>query len=916
MNKKLREVDQRYNHIVFFIVVLMLLLAVRLFILTMVQHDHWIEEASHQTTKTIYTPAPRGNIYDRNGILLAGNHQIFTATFNASNMKTDAINDAILTAVRKLEENGDPVLDDFPIKQDATGAFYYTFDKELLSWLSEHGFGSDASAEEVFTSVKAEYGVDTKDRYEAMETLENKHKIWLPINVRTMRYTYIQQKEGFLRKFGFKESEIKAGITASECVEDLRKVYTIDPGLPVEDVLKILTVRNKIADNSSQRYIPIKISGKLSDASVIYLEENGIPGLSVVSETERYYPYGNHACHYIGYLGAISDTETDTYTREKGYMPGDFVGKSGIEQAMETQLHGKTGYKTIVVNSSGEYVKTLEDEQPKKGRDVYLTCDINMQIMAEKALKETIDDIDTCRSGAMVALDVKNANVIASASYPDFDLNMMADGISTEEWASVQAENPRDAFSPAPLYDNVTRAAVAPGSTFKPLTAIAALDCGLNPYRTILDRGHIDIGDRSFGCYSWNHYRTTDGNQDLEWGMGHSCNYYFACIATGKDWGTGASLGYHKEITIDDIMDQAQKFGLGQATGIEIGETVAPRASVETKRENYREAVWTALYSGARRYFPAEVYEDYNRLCENINTIADWIYDNPSYSDLMDQMREKTDVKEEEIADCASMVKFDYFNMSTWTTFDAFNLCIGQGDNSYTPLQVANYIGTIGNHGKRNQVSLVYGVEGSGLKQKDAPYDTGLSEDHREAVLRGMKRVCLSGTLSSAFRNFPVSVAGKTGTAQYQAIKQPSDEVTYIKANLARINQAAGCEVTWGEVETTMQALMKSDANKYPTENDTVDQALIVASAYRVTGTMINANKDPYEDFAWVVAMAPAEDPEIVICMMLPEGGLAETAGQGVRDLMAAYFQEGSANSYKICPVYVPTEQNGENKMN
>ena len=161
---------------------------------------------------------------------------------------------------------------------------------------------------------------------------------------------------------------------------------------------------------------------------------------------------------------------------------------------------------------------------------------------------------------------------LAMASYPDYDPNIFAEGISTEDWESVQSTNPRDYLAPTPLYNIATKASVQPGSTFKPVTAVAALQAGLDPDLNIRDRGHIDIGGRSFGCSAWNMYGGTPGTLNLVSGIQNSCNYYFYCIATGTDWGTGASLGYDEDINIEKIMEVAQEFGLGQETGIELDE--------------------------------------------------------------------------------------------------------------------------------------------------------------------------------------------------------------------------------------------------------------------------------------------------------------------------------------------------------
>ena len=910
MNQRFRGVG-RYGKLITLIVILMTVLAVRLFMLTMVQHDRWIDEASAQTTKTLYTPAPRGNIYDRNGNLLAGNRQVFNVVFNASNLTTEEINNSSLTLINKLIENGDEYNDDFPILISDSGAFSYTFDEELDKWLKEHGFSIGTPASRVFETYLGEYGISSDtDRYEAMNELQEKHNIYLPINIRTMKYTYRINKENFWSKFGVYLDE-DGEKDAKECFHELRENYIIDPYLSDKEARKIFVVRNKVATNSYQKYLPLTIATDISDLSVVFFKEMNLPGVDVSSETVRFYPYGNVGCHIIGYMGAISDSEIEYFVNERNYLVSDLVGKDGIEAALEEKLHGTPGITTVRVNSYGSYVNTISEQDGKKGQDVYLTMSVDMQKATEKALKDVIEANEHARSGAAVVLDVKTADVIAMASYPDFDLNNFADGISSEEWASVQPENPRDSLSPTPLYNNATRTAVAPGSTFKPITALAALSCGLDPEKEIVDQGHIDIGDRSFGCSAWNEAQATDGIENLEWGIGNSCNYYFACIATAKDWGTNESLGY--QITIDDILNKARSYGLFDETGIEIGDVSRNPVSADTKMRNYRSAVWQALEDKASVYFAPEVYKDTERLEENITKIANWIYENPDFGELIERIENETDVLKSQAENCATMVKFDYFIQAEWTTFDLFNICIGQGDNNYTPLQIANYIATLGNHGMRNNVSLIYGIEGEGKNVKDAPFNTETSEEARNAVLKGMRRVCTSGTLRDTFGDFGVKVVGKTGTAEYQSIKQPKDEVKYIKDNLESINKAAGTKIKWEEVEAKMKELLKSDANLYPTENDTVDQALMMLSDRKITQSMIDEKKEGYEDFAWVVTMAPYENPEIAVVVFLPEGGFGSDASQAAKDIISAYYNLDGTNDDE--KVYVATSDDGTNKL-
>ena len=196
MNEHNRKINLRYKYIISLIILLMLALIARLFVITIIEHRTWKDAATKQSTKTIYTSAPRGNIYDRNGNLLAGNKQIFTAVFNASGLDSDEINKSALKLLNKLEENGDEYTDDFPVLISDGGKFSYKFDSDLNIWLEKNGYAKGTTAQQVFNAVKTEYNIDKKlDRYEAAKVLEKKHNVRLPINVRSMKFIYSPEGE-------------------------------------------------------------------------------------------------------------------------------------------------------------------------------------------------------------------------------------------------------------------------------------------------------------------------------------------------------------------------------------------------------------------------------------------------------------------------------------------------------------------------------------------------------------------------------------------------------------------------------------------------------------------------------------------------------------------------------------------------
>ena len=173
------------------IIVLMAVLAVRLFMVTILQHDRWSMEAVDQNTKTIFESAPRGNVYDRNGNVLAENKQVFAVTFNVSSMTTEEINDSALKLVNVLIKNKEKYTDNFPIKKDKNGNFYYTYDKKIEKWLKRQGFSTKLTAAQAFARLRIKYDIDENlDRYEALEVLQEKYNLNPPISVKKMVYTY------------------------------------------------------------------------------------------------------------------------------------------------------------------------------------------------------------------------------------------------------------------------------------------------------------------------------------------------------------------------------------------------------------------------------------------------------------------------------------------------------------------------------------------------------------------------------------------------------------------------------------------------------------------------------------------------------------------------------------------------------
>ncbi len=915
MEKLLRS---RYSQIVCVVVVLMLILCLRLFVLTVIETDDWKEKATSISTKSIYTKAPRGEILDRYGRVIAGNKQAFTLQISSGESSDEELNRVCGRVVNILEKNGETYFDNLPIVIE-NGKFTYTYQKDIEDWLSSQEMPVNFTAEEAFQELRNRYDIDESlDKYDAQSELQNVYKIYPPISVKNMKYSKDLDRESFLGRYNLDEKTLEekgakvTRLNAKQAFRAIRKYFEIDPSLSDEEARKIVVIRNEMKSMGYRKYLPADIAKGLKPKTIVEIEEKSsqMPQVKVVSETMRYYPGGSAASHIIGYLGQISERDKEHYVEELGYNANDLVGQDGIESVYETTLKGKDGIKNVQVNAVGELVKVIDETEPQKGKDIYLTIDLELQKTAEAALKQALSQIQvggTFKSeygdyhyskafrnanvGAVVAIEVETGNVLAMASAPDFDPNLFASGISKENWDALQSQNLRDYMAPAPLYNVATKTPVQPGSTFKMVTATAALESGLDPYRKLYDGGRVMIGNRPYACLIWHRGGGSHGYINLAEALEVSCNYYFYDVATGKDFYKGVSLGYRTPISIDIITSYAQQYGLGMPTGIEIPERVVGVPTAEKKMETMKGSLRSALKTNASKYFNSYTLKDETKLAASIETIVGWTEENPSKKEIVERLeKQKLGVKEDMTDALADFCKYTYFNYATWTLGDEFNIAIGQGENSYTPLQMANYIATIGNKGVHNKVSLISAIEDLGPVEKEPGTKIKLTnEKNLDYIIEGMKRVVNGpkGSLRSIFANFPVEVAGKTGTAERSGKMHPPDEVAYIQAHLKQINS----KLTWEEVEAEMKCILKEEPDTFRTKDGAVRQAVINLSNGTVNYEKIDAYKPDYDNFAWVMTMAPADNPKIAVAVMIVQGGTAGNAGPVAREVIGKYLQ-------------------------
>lgn len=288
------------------------------------------------------------------------------------------------------------------------------------------------------------------------------------------------------------------------------------------------------------------------------------PGVAAETHMERWYPSGTLGAHVLGYVGEINKEELAKNSK-RGYQLGDEIGKTGIEQAFEERLRGRAGVEKIEVNSAGVAIRVLERTPPVSGQDVKTTLDLDIQKTAELALSDGLKlarnggvpgavEITPAPAGSVVAMDPNDGAVRAMASFPTFDPALFADGIAEAEYKRLT-----DPANHLPLTNRAIAGQYAPGSTFKLITALAALESGLiTPNSTIIDRGTFTLGNRSYR----NAQGAVYGTVDLRRSLSVSSDVFYYNLGA-QFWDRRAKLG-------DPMQSLARQFHLGQLTGIEI----------------------------------------------------------------------------------------------------------------------------------------------------------------------------------------------------------------------------------------------------------------------------------------------------------------------------------------------------------
>lgn len=508
MGKEKAKNDRiRYNILTILVYIVGIVLLAQLFNLQIVHGEEYRETSNTKLTRESVLKADRGSIKDSSGTMLASVDAQYSIVLYKTKVNNETLNTTILKLLNILSTNSDSYVDNFLIDVNPY-RFKLEEEESQKKWKKANNIDEDATAEEAFNYFKNKYDI----------TSDN-----------------------------------------------------------VEDIRKILAIRYEISYKGYSSTKSIEIASNISRQSLEQIKERNaeFSGVEVVETPVRVYPLKTTASHILGRIGRIESSELEG--NEDIYNQNDIIGKSGIEYVFEKYLKGTDGVKQIDMNVDGTITDEYVSKEAVSGSDVILTIDSKLQAVTEQALADNINKIanhgfsqenNPADAGAAVVLNVKTGEVIAMASYPDYNPSAFVNGIDTNTWNYYINGDTK------PLENKAISAMYSPGSTYKMVTALAGLETGtITPKTKINDTGVFRKYNNSWKC--WNRYG--HGYLNVSQAIEHSCNYFF--------YDLGDRLG------IDNLAKYSYYLGLGHKTGIELkGEIDGVLASNEIAKQENR--VW------------------------------------------------------------------------------------------------------------------------------------------------------------------------------------------------------------------------------------------------------------------------------------------------------------------------------------
>ncbi|MCM0648960.1 penicillin-binding transpeptidase domain-containing protein [Clostridium swellfunianum] len=707
----------------------------------------------------------------------------------------------------------------------------------------------EITPEETFNYLVEQYGVSPEGIFkkvinlynsspeEALTKLASKYKATADEELKTLLSRYLEESKKAEKDELFKKLYDKCNVEATK----------LQPEKQLELERRYILVKDALKMQSFSGYKPVTIASDINSeaAYILYQKLNDLPGVDISMQPMRFYPYGQLASGVIGYISKIGSNH-EKY-EAKGYdVNTDYIGIQGIEGVFEDRLKGTKGGKVVKLNRQGRVIEELGSRESSQGQTIKLTINKDVQYAAETALDKVMldlqkqgrkKDVDTSNAtrGAAVAIDVNTGAVLALVSRPGFNPNDFSDpkGLSTEafnkyfnpDYAAygknrglssalierlfpVNSKTGKRAdnfdFVPKPLFNYATFSLTPPGSTFKPMTAIAGLESGVITPNTVVD-DHAVFNDGKGFTTTFYDNGSGAGRVALTRALAVSSNPYFMRV--------GQLL---RETHGDNILAQyAWKFGLGvdpnsntkPSTGIEIAENFGQVFNTASNTERVAQGFLWSIMESLKQGTGLNSHQDFISI-----DLYDDAADNDNIKKQKDDIKKKIKdaIKEGKLpekdlrAQISSLISTDskykgktltssYMNFimqKIWqvaiydghtqviTQGNMYNASIGQGMSSFTPLQLANYVATIVNGGNRYSLHLVDKILDSDGKviQETKPQiieNTGIKPSTVEAVKAGMQAVNSGedGTARYVFSGFPIATAGKTGSATSSSVQ-------------------------------------------------------------------------------------------------------------------------------------------------
>ena len=852
----------RFNVYIIIMGLIFSAIILRLLYIQVYKHDDYKEKADTTATKFISENAPRGNIYDANGNVLATNEQTYIITYTSTKETEKSFFETVDLLIDII---GDKLEDDLKIEVEDDEIFFkYSSTEESskkserLRFLKDRGF-NDEIKNELFPDVEGDNLKENQLTQINNELLEiSDEEIFYGL---VKRYNLIKLVDSNPSEEKQKEYDDMSGKELTKMILKEYSLSDIRKYLVVKDLLFIQGIKNK--DN-----ITLASNIDKEVASIVYQRLNDLPGVDVNTEPVRKYPYKNLASSVLGYISSINSSRAEEYEL-KGYdTSSDLIGVSGIESAFEDQLKGVKGGTTVKVNSKGRVTQSLFKLESYPGNNVHLTIDKNIQSVAEQSLKDSIAYAATtsdgghsysgANRGAAVVVKVKTGEILASVSYPDFDPGDFASGKLSDEKRDQYLNPDYDSYAefiinkfglnktpdelfppnedgsrsdkydlyPKPLYNYATLGLLPPGSTFKPMTAVAGLEEGvIKPDESIYDSGvfniHQDLYGKVFAPKCWK--AGGHGSLAVKGAIEQSCNFYFYEVAY-RLYTKGIEEGLSETEALNAVAKYAWKFGLGydpenkntkRATGIEIQENFGQTYSFTSNKESYlgtykfnlRDILEQGVYQGQSStitFCPFD-YQDNdddseqlkyaktslkNRIKAELDKVGnekistnDFIADLISYVEDVMNNSEKYKENLSKYSSSATIEKqakivanvigqIVISDVATQIISPAGQVygAIGQGINHFSPMQLAQYVSTLANKGtkyKLHFVSKITNPDGEVIQEYSPEIldETKLSDSTWNSIVSGMESVNdgQDGTAAAAFAGFPTDIIRTAG---------------------------------------------------------------------------------------------------------------------------------------------------------